>query len=322
MTKFMGSTSFLRSLIVLLLAGLSLVISDAILTTGVWNGVLHEIGIAFLVSLIIWTVFELYRAEVNEEEWNRRIDRATKNVFFAVLQKDLPPKLLNAARKLALDVSLVRTDFNVTYTLSDIKYEDNDRHEAEGVLMEAAVSYRLKNVSAERVTFTPVFMLPNPIHEKLKKQVCVKQLEVKNSSGIAQSDIVSAQERFKDALKSEDSRVRFAGDEIGLQPSEEIAVSATYVMAKEAEDAELLETAYPSDGISVTIVDRGNGDRRIFGRSVHPEDLQQQKASGMQIFRIGGYLLPHQGVLIWWKHLRRSAETAKSEVLATPSAPS
>jgi hypothetical protein len=307
----MSSASFLRSVIVLLLAVCSLTVSDTILTTGVWNGVFHEVGIAFLVSLIIWSVFELYRAEINEQEWNSRIDRATKNVFFAVLQKDLPTKLLNAARKLALDVSLIRTDFRVNYTLRDTTYKTSESPKAAGVLMEAVVSYKLKNVGAEATPFTPAIMLPNPFHEQLKGQVCVKYLNVKNSSdSLLEIDFPSAEKRFKEELKSDKNQVHFAAKEILIQPSDEITFSANYVMAKEEEDVELLETAYPSDGIYVAIVDKGPSKRRITGRSVHPESLQPQPAADTLVYTISGFLLPHQGVLISWKKAREEKEKA------------
>jgi hypothetical protein len=74
-------------------------------------------------------------------------------------------------------------------------------------------------------------------------------------------------------------------------------------MAKELEGSELLETAYPSDGISITIFDRSIGKRKVAARSVHPGQLKPKPSSspGTQIFNIDGYLLPHQGALNFWQ---------------------
>ena len=76
-------------------------------------------------------------------------------------------------------------------------------------------------------------------------------------------------------------------------------------MAKEAEDTELLQTLHPADGLRVTIFDQCVDGRRVtFARSVHRNPivpLASEDGSIAKIFTIPGYLLPHQGVLIWWK---------------------
>jgi hypothetical protein len=90
-----------------------------------------------------------------------------------------------------------------------------------------------------------------------------------------------------------------------LAPGETVNVRADYVMAKEAEDTELLQSLYPCDGLTVTIMDAGLDQRRLlFAKAIHRRPIENQSSSsspGTKVFRIAGYLLPHQGVLIWWK---------------------
>jgi hypothetical protein len=94
-------------------------------------------------------------------------------------------------------------------------------------------------------------------------------------------------------------------------------------MAKELEGSELLETAYPSDDISITIFDRSIGKPKVSARSVHPGQLKPKLSSspGTQIFNIDAYLLPHQGVLNFWQKDRAPQQVGAGENDAPPKSP-
>lgn len=314
--SFLKSVSVLRSVVVLLLATLALVISDALLKTGLWFDVFREVGIALLISVTVWVVFELYRQGVAEEEWTSRIDRASKNVFFAVLRKNLPDELIQAARNLALDSALIRTNFTLTYTLRDSKYEDSPGHTQDFVLLDAVLFYLLKNVSDERIKFEPKIRIPNPAHLELKKLVTVNGFTVtplgakaapKTDAAEANKQFGLAMTRFEKALVDESAtEVFFALDPVEIEPDGQVEVNVAYTMAKEAEDNELFETFYPSERLTLTIVDAGDGShqRTILARAVHPDDLVRQPsapATRTLTFVISKYLLPHQGIIMWWR---------------------
>jgi hypothetical protein len=98
---------------------------------------------------------------------------------------------------------------------------DGATDEREGVLMEAIVQCKLKNVSAEPYSYNAAITLPNPLNPKWKQNVCVKGLEISRSSGPVPFDLQAAQDKFKASLQSKEDRARFEGRSIELQPSEE-----------------------------------------------------------------------------------------------------
>jgi len=288
---------------ILLFATVLISISYQISTDGFWKDITHEVGFALLISFLIWSLFELQRATLTEKEWGKRIESVTKNVFYAVLQKQLPKELLETTQDLVLSATFIRTNFLIHYVLSDASYKESDDKTTNCILMTAIVSYKLTNVSTKPASFTPAIRLPDPIHPDLRAKVTVK--EVKIGIGDAPQecvDINDAKSQFSKKLAGASATaVTFALPPRTVAPQQSLTFSATYVMAKEAEDSEAVQTAYPSDGMHVTISDSTPGQRVILGRSIHHKDLEIQEVSGMKTFTIPGYLLPHQGMLVWWK---------------------
>jgi hypothetical protein len=312
----MSDEGVVRSIVVFVVAATLLLICDLMLKEGIWHEILFEIGIAFLVSLIIWSAFELYRAEVAESEWKERMEAATKNVFYAVLRKELPTQLINTAQKLAFNNPLIRSDFSVKYTLWDRHYVENGQ-QVDFVLLEAEVSFAMKNVGLDSTDFKPGLGLPDPVHPRLKEQVTVHQMEVRRSQSSTPVEINfgAAQERFVSLRDSASgtgasgTEIPFAADNVSVKSMESIFVSARYTMAKSPEDAELLQTGAPSDGIRVVVVNKSRRNLEIFARAVHPEPLERQTGTdGSKVLQIKGYLVPHQGVLVWWKESENAAK--------------
>jgi hypothetical protein len=314
----MSDEGVVRSIVVFLVAATLLLICDLMLKEGIWREILFEIGIAFLVSLIIWSVFELYRAEVAESEWNKRMEAATKNVFYAVLRKELPTQLINTAQKLAFNNPLIRSEFSVKYTLWDRNYVENGQR-VDFVLMEAEVSFCMKNVGLDPADFRPALGLPDPVHPRLKEQVTVQKMEVRRSpSGVPEEiNFAVAHDRFvslrdsPSGTEASGTEIPFAADTVRVKSMESIFVSARYTMAKSPEDAELLQTGAPSDGLRVVVVvgDKSSRNLEIFARAVHPEPLERATdTDGSILLEIKGYLVPHQGVLVWWKESENATE--------------
>lgn len=270
---------------------------------------LHEIGFALIVSLVVWAMFEAQLSHEAEATWDRRIERVTKNVFQAVLRKDLPKELLDEANNLVLNSRLTRNAFTVTYTLADAQFEIGPGKNRDCVVVDALMEFTMHNVSTEEVDWPVNLLLPNPVHAGMKQLVAVRDMTVTKGGEAVILDLEGARRGFLEQMEDNSkTRVPFSAGKVLLRPGEACEFSASYVMAKEAEDTELLSTLYPADGLRITIFDTaGDRNRITFARSVHRQPVEivsrgdNAAGNAAKIFRVPGYLLPHQGVLIWWK---------------------
>lgn len=290
------------------LLGIIMILGSGDIPKGDWSDLLHEIGFALLVSVFIWIIFEIRRSQALDEEWDQRIERVTNNVFFAVLRKDLPKDLVNEASAIALSHSILRSNFNVVYTLKDADYEQSAECHGKCVLVSSVVSCRMTNIGAEPVPYEAAITLPNPVHPGMKKLTALHHLTVTQDQKRVDlgRTAAEAEKEFRCSLQNDAlTAVKYFAGRMTLAPGATIEFRADYTMAKEGEDTELLQTSYPSDGLTVTVTDQVEEMKRlIFARSVHRTALENQSSTGApntKIFRIPGYLLPHQGVLIWWK---------------------
>lgn len=281
---------------------------------------LHEIGFALMVSVVVWRVFEHQLSRDADRTWDARVDRVTENVFKAVLRKDLPKGLLDEANNLVLNSSIIRSGFTVTYTLIDGTFQDGEA-ECDCVLVEAVMEFRMKNVGTDTFCWKAGIGLPNPIHPDLKRQVRVRAISASKGGEPVHFELERAHAAFRDEMERSDgaTTITFCAGVVELQPQEECEFSATYVMAKEAEDSEFLQTLFPADGMRVTLFDTATDGRRVtFARSVHRKALESlaggQPDPHSKIFKVSGYLLPHQGVLIWWK--KRPTDAQRSLPIA------
>jgi hypothetical protein len=306
LAKFFSGVRWSRVIFLLLSATTLLLLSEYVLAP-FWQKVTHEIGFALLVSAVVWTLLEAQLRQESDALWDKRIEQATRNVFLSVLRKDLPKPLLDEANNLILSSSLIRTDFAVTYTLRDSSFTMANGEKADCVLVDAVMEFQMRNVSTDVVPWTAGLGLPNPVHPELKKMVGVHSVRIQKGGDEVAIDFEGGRTVFLEEL--EDNRltsVSFMVGDVILQPGETCSFSASYVMAKEAEDTELLQTLHPTDGLRVTIFDQSTSGKRVtFARSVHRKPLQvlsEDLAGSARIFTLPGYLLPYQGVLIWWKN--------------------
>lgn len=293
-----GALLFLLGLVLILLA--KYVMAETVFQTGV-----KEVGFALLISVIVWGLFENQISNNAEAVWDLRIERLTDSVFQAVLRKDLPKGLLDEANNLVLNNSAIRENFQVTYTLDDLSITSSDPCFS-AVRVQAIMEFRMKNVGTDVFKWDVNLALPNPVHTALKQLVEVNRVTVTKGGEPITLDLEAAQTKFlKGVAESNGTHILYHAGTVDLNPGESCEFEATYQMIKESEDSEYLQTIYPCDGLRVTIVDVApESSRTVFADAVHRHELQETESSSepkARIFKIPGYLLPHQGVLIWWK---------------------
>lgn len=272
--------------------------------------VLTTTSIAFLVAIYISAVIESKHRKKLEAKLDLRITRITEEVFKGVFKVNLPKELVQVGVEQIFGTSIVRENTKLTYTLSDASYmhasEGNPDEEIDYIKLKAKARFDLVNYSSKIEKVCPKLILPNPLVPEMKKSVKVDTFVV---NGV-KFNKAHANQKIQEQLKGnypgnhvQDIVITFP-ETFELLPGQRITASLTYCMAKEIEDTEVFRTAYPMNGLSVTINPKSKYDLAILSRSLHNSDTESNKPEeegGLYIWDVNGYILNHQGMMFWWK---------------------
>jgi hypothetical protein len=270
-----------------------------------YRSVAHEIGFALLVAVTIWAAFELFEQAKTDDEWQDRIEKIARNVFFGVFKRNFPEDFIKEANILVLDHTFIRSGLNVTYTISDSSYVDRAGQRQAFVMLYSFARYKVKNVGNTKAKFPIGINLPNPLIDEMKSSCRVHGITIKTGGREEKPDLRRAEEAFRINMRDDKNyQATFRLDPIELEPNAEAEVVIDYVMAKEDEDSEFFQTLYPADSVIITIMDKGPTPRVVRARSIHVSDLENDtsaQTTGTYNFKLSKYLLPHQGFVVWWK---------------------
>ncbi len=266
-----------------------------------------EIGFAFIVAIVIWTMFELFNREEEEVVFNSRLEQIKRSVFFSVFKRNFPDQLMDEADKLLLGESFIRPSIDVLYTLTDSECSrDGVDGKVRIVLLNSVARYRVKNVGNEPLHCPNKAALPNPMHPEMKDLVRVKNVHVTIGDDDPQKiDLTKAEEKFRERIQDNSIYdVRFELDDILVGGGKEIEIVWEYTMVKEEEDTEVMRFLFPTGSLNLTIIDRTTSPRLVRARSIHRVDLTTvsvEREIGVYKYSLDHFLLPQQGYMIWWK---------------------
>lgn len=285
--------------------GVLLILSSGAMSPPIIASLLKEVGTALLVAVFVWAFFEVASRRQQEERLDARIERITRNVFFGVFRRDLPEGLIDEASLLVLETKVVRKDFIVTYTLSDDTYIGLGGDYVPFVRLRAVAEFALKNIGLDPCTVPVGVGLPNPIQPGMRDKCDVHSISVRRPGRVEEPlDLTKAKVTMREQMADDKKHIGRCIFDCNLQPGEEIRVHADYVMAKELEDTEVLQSLFPSDGLRVTVIDRAPAKRVIRAKSIHRAPVRDSSSPdemGTYIFGIEHHMLPHQGLMLWWK---------------------
>ena len=267
----------------------------------------HEVGFAFLVAVIIWSVFELSTRLDDETRWHSRVQVISKNVFMAVFRRRLPDDLLSEVTVLIFDHNFIRNSVHMTYTICDQEFLSRNGSKQWFVCLHASVRMRITNVSETKAKLPLRMYLPNPLIDEMKEFCRVKSASYRINDVETFVDLSTAEERFRNDIKDDTkSSILFELSPIDVLPGVTIEVSWYYTMAKHDEDTEIFQTMVPAKHLIVTIIDTNPKKRIVRAESIHRSELREDisaRAQGTYNFYMDGYILPYQGFSVWWKNL-------------------
>lgn len=287
-------------------------------------GFLHEIGFALFVAIVVWAVFEYFSNAETEDHWNDRIEKITKNVFFGVFRRNFPEGLIKEATILLLDHTFLRKSLDITYTLADGSYINREGRPQSFVKLGAITRFKIVNISNSDAGYPIGVGLPNPLIDEMKQFCKVNRMYVRRGDAVEEFDLDEAEKKFRTNIKDDNIyQVNFEVSSILIKSGEEVEFVSDYMMAKEEEDTELLQTRYPTDSLSVTILDHGPTERIVRARSIHLGNLRNdtpKEGNGCYNFTLDRYFLPHQGFVIWWKKVPLARNQTRTEPVIAGSA--
>lgn len=307
-----------QTVVAFLLGIVLILVSSNLATDSVYRILFKETGFALLVAVFVWAFFEVVSHKKQERRLGTLIERITRNVFFGVFRRDLPSELLDETSLLVLEASVIRKNFDVTYTLIDAVYKLQDGSSVPFVRLRAITHYTLENVSRDDQDVDIGVGIPNPFIPELQAECDVNSITVrKMGTGEEEAlDLGEATAKMRIAFRDPNTYMHMCiAKTWKLAPGERIRVAFDYVMAKEVEDTEVLQSRYPSDGLQLKITDHAPEKRIVGARSMHRKDLvvySSKEEYGTYVFGLDHHLLPHQGIIIYWKN-RPQPDTASNE---------
>jgi hypothetical protein len=262
--------------------------------------VLRDLAFAIYISIILTFLIERRHREQLEKKLDERVQAISEGVFAGVFQSEIPAAVVREAVDSAFKAKLFRRRFEITYSLSDAQVAMPNGGQRDYVCLHAVAEFSLKNISAEPTDAKLGVIVANPMRDELKPMVRVTEFRINN----AIMDLQPGNQALQAELAQDRSFGHFSAAIVRLAPGEEVHVYASYEMAKAPDDTEVLRSVHPSESLTIRVIDRNGGQRKIRGQALHLADLEEitpQGGQGMHIWRINRALLPNQGVMFWWK---------------------
>jgi hypothetical protein len=259
--------------------------------------ILDELGIALVIGFVIsFTIEKISRREFHAEI-EKRIDVVQRQVFRATYQRNIPEGIIEEIEELVFASNFIRKNYVTSYDLESVFVKNLDANDAalpSTYLVRERInsSYQVENITRGERTFVLRFYSETPPHNSLARYCGLEKLEI-NGKRIPESKIT----------KRQDADISSVSLSITLGPGECISVNLMWSTFKNMEDVELLQSLLPSDGM--TLRARFPRNTAVCGAAaIHRSPLvvtDGMTDEGFREWRIEAAVLPHQGIIFWWR---------------------
>lgn len=269
------------------------------------------LGISILVAIGVSKTIEQSNRRRFEESLDSKTRELSEAVMRGMFNRRHPERLIDLVSENILQRELIRDRLSLHYVLkrwtpsagADVTRLGTRRF----VEVKATVSATMTNVSGSdtlsgKTTKVPIcIVLPNPMYDELKSSVQVHVVEIDGRS-VSVADIKTANTALQEDLETDAQVVSAPFAEQELRPGQSLRLRMVYTMVKELEDSELFQTLQISKDLSITLTDATGWNLRVRAKSIGFGKLDKVSSDdATHHWTINDILLPHQGVLIWWK---------------------
>ena len=284
--------------------------------------VLLAIGLALGVALIVSRTVEAASRRDLETALDEKTRELSEAVMKGMFNRRHPEKLLDLVSEHILQKELIREKLSLNYVFTRWEPDGGGHPERlEGkrfIAVKATINFTVRNVTASdagdgKAADVPIcLILPNPIFDELKSSVGVEEVVVdgqRENKGAIDNVNQQIQEQLKDDQLT-DVRADFGSKRV--QAGQSLQVQMVYTMIKELEDSELFRTLQISKGLDVVVFDNTNYNLKLRAKPVGFAGMTELAShETTRHWQIDDILLPHQGILVWWKQKAPSLPAPK-----------
>jgi hypothetical protein len=260
--------------------------------------VLHEIGFAALIALLIFVLVERASKLEQENSANIFMQRISRGVLEAAYGIRTNPGIVRHVITNVLATPILRTDMRQTLTLDAIKDDGGDAMR-DHLLLRVTSGYEIQNVSGGVVDWPITIALPRINSEKFNKLMSVTFCSI-GGQRLTQSEIDAAEEQGVNWEK----RFRWVRQ---IESNSSLSIDMHYDLVKEISDNEPWTSLLTTEKMEV-VVDNRLSDvywsltPRTSAKIVvvdAPNVIPWGKCK--VTFRTTDPLLAFQGYTVWWR---------------------
>ncbi|MEZ5782111.1 MAG: hypothetical protein R3D70_10850 [Rhizobiaceae bacterium] len=277
-----------------------------------YSGLTRELGFAVIVALIVTWSLERRAKEIEIKFFRDSIDRINKlhesykeeissNVLVAALRRKIPIEISNLIHEV-MRVKFIRRKFYLKYNLTEINTAANDIS-SKYISVEVTLSYTLENISENDESADIMLCIPFPALNELSSHVKIREVIVGGSQ--LDEDLIK---RGDAAIEDTLSEKRACWPYI-VKAGESLSVSMRFQMVKERSDSDcwtsLMATTDGQCEVSVNVPNLEWAVDALHSGKLTPADGSRLsvRQGGTCVYNLEKGLLPHQGLLLWWRPL-------------------
>lgn len=277
------------------------------------SDVLIALGLALGVALIVSRTVEAANRRDLEDALDEKTRELSEAVMRGMFNRRHPEKLLDIVSQEILQREFIRDKLSLNYVFTRWRSPDGTHPERlkdrRFIAVKATINFTVRNVTANEAkegksAVAPIcLVLPNPILDELKSSVGVEEVIVDGRKE-TRKKIDQVNREIRKQLKNDQLTDVMAdfGSRV-VQAGQTLHVQMAYTMIKELEDTELFRTLQISKGLDVVVFDDTGYDLKLRAKPVGFADMTELVSHDTtRHWQIDEILLPHQGILVWWKH--------------------
>lgn len=216
-------------------------------TAGVWAEVLHDIGFACLIALLILILVERATRIEQRRSADELLRQVTRNMLEASYGVNIGPSIVKHVIAKILTAPIIRTNLMVTYTLQNLPHQ-REVEESKYITLDVLLSYQLTNVSAGPVEWPIQIFLPRPNVSKLDELVMVDSCSF-DGTQLSVAEISSA-------CSEDEPWERHYRWTRSIERGERLRVDLSYSVIKEISDNEIWTSLLTTEGIDFIVENR------------------------------------------------------------------
>ncbi|MEQ8815573.1 hypothetical protein [Thalassobaculum sp.] len=272
-----------------------------------WIAVLKELFFALVIACVVSVGIEATAKKELNNEISENLRRIQENVLAATFGKQIPSELFSETRDLVLKADFVRTRHRAQYVLSVVNLKDLKitSYDLKMIKMVVIVYSTVKNVSGTKKDYDVRLEVEKAPFIELEPLTVIKRIQ------IGETELGKGSIRFADASERDTDMYKKLHHTVSsIEPGSEINIVTEINSFKFMTDTEVWRSLYP--GLNMDLeVQFPPEILKVGASALHrtgARSVLTDSASGRYNWQIDQPVLPHQGMLFWWRECDNSAE--------------